>query len=106
MVGKGKRGHARSRDLRLSMSKYRCDGESCCIGLVTVTRPHGNLAMVQDSWPPMPDENYRRAHYVVSEWLDKVSILSLCSALSAFTKTRSLLPSAENQHKPLYAEPT
>lgn len=25
-----------------------------------------------DSWPPLPDENYRRSHYVVSEWLDKV----------------------------------
>lgn len=26
-----------------------------------------------DSWPPIPDENYRRSHYVVSDWLDQRS---------------------------------
>lgn len=26
---------------------------------------------VMGAWPPNPEENYRRAHYVVSEWLDK-----------------------------------
>jgi hypothetical protein len=31
----------------------------------------GNL-VAQSSWPPVPAENYRKAHYVVGDWLDKV----------------------------------
>lgn len=27
--------------------------------------------LAQDAWPPIPDDNYRRSHYVVSDWLDK-----------------------------------
>lgn len=28
---------------------------------------------MQDVWPPVPDKNYRKAHYVMEEWVDKVS---------------------------------
>jgi hypothetical protein len=26
---------------------------------------------MQDVWPPVPGENYRKSHFIVEEWVDK-----------------------------------
>ncbi|TFY83357.1 hypothetical protein EWM64_g671 [Hericium alpestre] len=31
----------------------------------------GHLEMI-GSWPPVPEDNYRKGHYIVSEWVDKI----------------------------------
>ena len=27
-------------------------------------------------WPPIPEENYRKSHFIVEEWVDKVGNVS------------------------------
>ncbi|KAJ9116419.1 hypothetical protein QFC22_004861 [Naganishia vaughanmartiniae] len=59
-----------------------------------------------DSWPPIPDENYRRAHYVVSDWLDKAknkheSPYAYMAALEkVLNATISTLSSPESDSQP------
>lgn len=53
----------------------------------------------------MPDENYRRAHYVVSEWLDKVSPFRLPAYVHADSHHVAIF-TIENEHQPLHAEST
>jgi hypothetical protein len=57
----------------LSMSEYRCDGE-LMYGGARLATGYSCDALAR---PPLPDENYRRSHYVVSDWLDKVGGLDI-----------------------------
>jgi hypothetical protein len=29
---------------------------------------------IQDVWPPVPEDNYRKSHLIAAEWVDKVSL--------------------------------
>lgn len=31
------------------------------------------MSDVQDVWPPLPEDNYRKSHLITAEWVDKVS---------------------------------
>lgn len=63
----------------LSMSEYRCDGE-LMYGGARLATGYSCDALAQHAWPPLPDENYRRSHYVVSDWLDKVGGLDITAS--------------------------
>jgi hypothetical protein len=32
------------------------------------------MSDLQDVWPPIPEDNYRKSHLITAEWVDKVSL--------------------------------
>jgi hypothetical protein len=37
-------------------------------------QPNQYMSDLQDVWPPIPEDNYRKSHLITAEWVDKVSL--------------------------------
>ncbi|WWC62154.1 uncharacterized protein I303_104746 [Kwoniella dejecticola CBS 10117] len=55
---------------RTQGSKNGQNGKGLVLEIGVATLRCANLRAV-NVWPPIPDENYRKSHYIVEEWVDK-----------------------------------
>lgn len=94
VVGKGERRRVGS---WVDGDEVSVSSSSEWLRTVLMSTWHSNIDALE-SWPPLPDENYRRSHYVVSEWLDKVCELDQ-PWLAILTLSR-----VENQHESSHGE--
>lgn len=57
--------------LEVGMAVLRCANLRAVVSFFQVSRKP--LIPRQNVWPPVPERNYRKSHYIVEEWVDKVS---------------------------------
>ncbi|WRT66537.1 uncharacterized protein IL334_003496 [Kwoniella shivajii] len=60
---------------RTQGSKNSQNGKGLVLEVGVATLRCANLRAV-NVWPPVPDENYRKSHYIVEEWVDKRANIS------------------------------
>lgn len=77
--------------LEVGMAVLRCANLRAVVSALPVGSTIGLTG--QGVWPPTPEENYRKSHLIVEEWVDKVSHQSPCRAdVTAIQRQSTKLP--------------
>lgn len=60
--------------LEIGVAVVRCANLRAVVSKTGISGMNHLWLTRQDVWPPIPEENYRKNHYIAEEWVDKVGL--------------------------------